>query len=203
MNLSTIRRFVIRLTHVVLREEAWSFNSRYGPEELMALLRLETEQGDSLQWLSQRLRILRSGKEFIGKVHDDKVEIFRRVGPISWLTGNKMYHFTGQVRPMPSGSEIRGTYLMDRFSRLYFMFVVLMVLLMSIVMIIVSVTRIIPQFVGDASADYGELLASSMLIVGPLIVIFAGYGLFGFFKEMDQGNRNVLYGFLERITGGN
>ena len=202
MKLNAITRFVNTLSHVVLREEAWSFNSRYGPEELIAQLRLESERGGSSQWVSQKLRILRSGKEFIGEIDNDKVEIFRRVGLISWLTGNTMYHFSGQVRPLPSGSEIKGKYLMDRSAKLFFMFGVLMSCLISIGIIIVSAARIIRQFVGDASVDYRELLDSSMLIVVAVILIFGEYVFFGFFKVMEQGSRNALYGFLEKITEG-
>jgi len=157
------------VSRVVFREEKWIFNSQLNSEEFVESLRSHMEH-----------------EKFRGEIRNNVIKIFRKTDPINWLIGNKMYYFSGWIRPMPHGSRIEGKYLMTPSLRSYFSLVVGLFCLTSLVIIGIEATTIAGRFLGGATANHTELVTTMMFFFVPMIFAVVAYGLFGLFKTMIE-----------------
>jgi hypothetical protein len=193
-------KLLLWLSLVVLREEIWSFDSQSSIQGVMVRLRSRIEDGSYSQWFPKEVNFFGSEKQFIGRIHANSVEIFRRYGAISYLAGNTMYYFTGRISQATSGCKIEGDYLMRRSLRRYFLLVIFLGSTVSVGIFGVAVMRILQYLAEGMAATDEEIYASMSLAIAPVILVLGGYFFFGVFKFFDQQNRNILFNFLKQVA---
>lgn len=187
-------------SRVILGEETWSFAAQGDAETILTRLRSEVDEKNLSRGIPLRLRWYRKDKEFIGHVQHDRIELMRKVNPIMWAFGNRHYAFSGRITSSSLGSVMTGRYKICGWTRVVFLVVLNVFLLLSAGFLIGLAAKAIASSAGDLTFRLQELAwGIGFLFLSTLIFL----SVFRFLKFLDVRNRDAMHNFLTQVTRGN
>lgn len=180
-------------SRAILGEESWSFTVKDDVESV--LMRLRSEIGEKT--LGPRWH--QRNKEFVGAVQQDRIELMRRVNPVMWGIGNRHYAFSGRITSSSFGSVIEGRYIICGWTRVVFLVVLNVFLLLSMGFLIGLVAKAIAISAGDVATRLQDLArGTGFLVLSTLVFLSA----FRFLKYLDVRNRDAMHNFLIQVAEG-